>query len=49
MEEFQNIKTFSQKVTFEIGHDEKIKNTATWTYVIYDIIYEGITGMFYKK
>ena len=40
--EYQNIKTFLQKVTLEIGlkkslSSKKVKNTVLWTYAINDL------------
>ena len=50
--EYQNIKTFLQKVTFQIRLKEvfvirKNKNTVPWTYVINDLNGEKIVGTFY--
>ena len=52
MKEYQNIKTFLQKVMFQIDLINvftKVKNTVGWTYVISDLNGEEIIGMFCEK
>ena len=50
----QNIETFLQKVTLQIGLMkflwlQKVKNSKPWTYVIEDLNGEVIFGTFYEK
>ena len=52
--EFQNIKTFLQKFTLQIGLKnflwlKKVKNTILWTYVISDLKGEETVGTFYEN
>ena len=48
--EYQNIKTFLQKVTFQIGLEKFLRlKSVPWTYVISDINDEEIVETFYEK
>ena len=53
MQEYQNIKTFLQKVMLQIGSTsfmfKKAKTTVPRTYVISDLNGEEIVGRFYEK
>ena len=52
MKEYQDIKTFLQKVMFwseEVFVITKVENTVSLTYVIGDLKGEEIVGTFYKK
>ena len=52
--EFQNVKTFLQKFTLQIGLKnflwlKKVKNTILWTYVISDLKGEETVGTFHEN
>ena len=53
--EYQNIKYFSKRLHTKLKTSEdafvikKVKNTVPWTYVINDLIWHEIVGIFYKK
>ena len=47
MSEYQNIKTFLQKI--KVFVIKKVQNTVLWTYVISDLQGQEIVGSFYKK
>ena len=52
--EYQNKKTFLQRVTFQNWSEEafvikKVKNTVPWTCVINDLNREVIVGTFYER
>ena len=50
--QYQNIKTFLQKVMFQSVREKfllKIKNTILWTYGLSDLKGEEICGNFYQK
>ena len=52
--EYQNTKTFLQKVTLQIALKKvlwlkNLKRTVPWTYIISDLKSEDTVGTFYKK
>ena len=52
--EYQNIKTFLQNITLQIGLKKFLwlktpKNTVPWTYVVNNFNGEEIIGTFYEK
>ena len=45
--EYQNNNTFVPDWSEEVFVIKKVKNTVPWTYVISDLVGEGIVGTFY--